>query len=45
MDFAAIAEGFGVAARRITNSRDVGPAFREALRMGKPVLVEIPVMD
>jgi thiamine pyrophosphate-dependent acetolactate synthase large subunit-like protein len=43
MDFVAIAEGFGVPARRVSNSRDVGTHLRSAQSSGGPFLLEIPV--
>jgi benzoylformate decarboxylase len=42
IDFAAIAEGYGVAARRVGNRGELELALREALDAGGPTLIEIP---
>lgn len=43
-DFAAIAKGFGVASRRVTDPEDIRPALQEALAHDGPFLLDI-VMD
>lgn len=43
-DFAAIAKGFGVASRRVTNPEDIRPALQEALAHDGPFLLDV-VMD
>ena len=45
LDFVHLAQGFGLAARRVTRPADIGVALREALRSGKPSLVDIQVAD
>src|SRR5688572_13512132 len=45
LDFVAIAQGFGMAARRISDPQDIAPALREAYASGKPNLVDIRVAD
>ena len=45
LDFVALAQGFGMAARRVTDLRDVVGALRTAMDSGKPNLVEFVVDD
>jgi benzoylformate decarboxylase len=45
LDFISIAQGFGMAARRVSDPQDVAPALREAYASGKPNLVDIRVAD
>jgi acetolactate synthase-1/2/3 large subunit len=42
-DFVKLAEAFGVAAFRAKEPTDVGDLVREALALGRPALVEVPV--
>jgi benzoylformate decarboxylase len=45
IDFVSLAESFGLAARRVTDPQDIGPALREAFASGLPNLVDIRVAD
>jgi acetolactate synthase-1/2/3 large subunit len=41
VDYAGIAQGFGLQGRRVEDPQDVGPALREALAAGGPAFVDI----
>jgi benzoylformate decarboxylase len=43
IDFVALAESLGVAAERVTQSKDVGPALQQALSRSGPSLLDIPI--
>ena len=43
VDFVGLATSMGMAARRITDTADIGPAIAEAIRSGKPVLLDVVV--
>jgi benzoylformate decarboxylase len=43
VDFPALAAAFGVAAERVEDEADIGPAVRKALAGGAPALVEVVV--
>ncbi|HJX61136.1 MAG TPA: thiamine pyrophosphate-dependent enzyme, partial [Dehalococcoidia bacterium] len=43
LDFARIAEAFGVRGRRVEHPDDLAPALREALAAGEPSLVDVVV--
>jgi benzoylformate decarboxylase len=43
VDFTGLATSMGMAARRITDVKDIGPALAEAMRSGKPALLEVMV--
>jgi len=43
LDIVRLAEGFGCAARRVTEPGDVADALRDALRRDGPVLLEVPI--
>jgi benzoylformate decarboxylase len=45
LDFVALAQSFGIAARRVTDPQDIAPALREAFASGKPNLIDIRVAD
>jgi len=45
IDFVRLAKSFGLAARRIDDPRDIGPALREALTAGGPHLLDVRVAD
>ncbi|HYG54014.1 MAG TPA: thiamine pyrophosphate-dependent enzyme [Burkholderiales bacterium] len=45
LDFLAVAKGFGLEARRVTDPQDIAPALREAYASGKPNLVDVRVAD
>jgi benzoylformate decarboxylase len=45
VDFLHLAQSFGLAARRVTDPQDIGPALREAFASGRPNLVDIRVAD
>ncbi len=45
IDFVQLGQSFGLAARRITDPQDIGPALREAFASGRPNLVDIRVAD
>ena len=45
IDFVAAAKSMGVAARRLTDPQDIGPALREAFASGKPNLIDVRVAD
>ena len=42
-DFVKIAEGFGIAAHKISQSEEVKPAVSAAIASGKPALIEVDV--
>ena len=42
-DFVKIAEGFGIAAQKISQSEEVKPAVSAAIASGKPALIEVDV--
>ena len=42
-DFVALAESFGVSARRVSSPGELGRALDEALGLGAPALIEVPV--
>ena len=41
----ALAQSFGLAARRITDPQDIAPALREGFASGKPNLIDMRVAD
>ena len=43
IDFLSIAKGFGLAARRVEQPAEVGPALREAFASGKPWLLDVVI--
>jgi benzoylformate decarboxylase len=43
LDFVAMAQSMGMAARRITDVAEVGPVIAEAQRAGKPLLLDVVV--
>jgi benzoylformate decarboxylase len=45
IDFVALAKSCGLAARRLLDPGDIGPALREALASGKPNLLDVRVAD
>jgi len=45
IDFVALAQSMGVAARRIVDPQALAPALREAMRQGGPQLVEVMIAD
>ena len=45
IDFAAVARGFGLAARCVTDPDDIGRVMRAAIDSGVPNLVEFIVDD
>jgi len=45
IDFVQLGQSFGLAARRVTDPQDIGPALREAFASGRPNLVDIRVAD
>ena len=42
-DFVKIAEGFGISAKKISQSKEVAPAVQAAIASGKPALIEVDV--
>jgi len=45
LDFVALAQSFGLAARRVADPQDIAPALREAFASGQPNLIDIRVAD
>ena len=45
LDFIALAQSFGLAARRVADPQDIAPALREAFASGQPNLIDIRVAD
>ena len=45
LDFVAVAQGFGLSARRVTDPQDIAPALREAFASGRPSLIDVRVAD
>ena len=45
IDYCALAQSMGVAARRVVEPHDFAPALREALASGAPRLIEVMVAD
>jgi benzoylformate decarboxylase len=45
LDFVALAQSFGLAARRVTDPQDIAPALREAFASGQPNLIDLRVAD
>ena len=45
LDFVALAQSFGLTARRVTDPQDIAPALREGFASGKPNLIDIRVAD
>lgn len=45
LDFVALAQSFGLSARRVTDPQDIAPALREGYSSGKPNLIDIRVAD
>ncbi len=43
LDFVALAQGMGMPARRITQPEEIGPNLREAMRSGRPNLIDVSV--
>ena len=42
-EFVPFAESFGVWARRVNGANELGDALREAVTLGRPALIEVPV--
>lgn len=42
-DFAALAHSFGAAGYRLESPAELGPALAEALRCGKPAVIDVPL--
>jgi benzoylformate decarboxylase len=45
LDFVALAQSFGLAARRVTDPQDIAPALREGFASGQPNLIDLRVAD
>jgi benzoylformate decarboxylase len=45
IDFVALAQSMGLAARRITDPQEISTALREAMAAGKPSLLDVRVAD
>ena len=45
LDFVAMAQGFGLPARRVTDPQEIAPALRAAFASGKPSLIDVRVAD
>ena len=45
LDFIALAQSLGLAARRVADPQDIAPALREAFASGKPNLIDMRVAD
>ena len=45
IDFVALAQSLGLAARRVTDPQDIAPALREGFASGKPNLIDVRVAD
>jgi benzoylformate decarboxylase len=45
LDFVALAQSFGLSARRVTDPQDIAPALRAGFASGKPNLLDIRVAD
>jgi benzoylformate decarboxylase len=45
IDFVAVAQSFGLAARRVTDPQDIAPALREGFASGRPNLIDMRVAD
>ena len=45
IDFCKLAESFGLAASRVTDPADLGPAIRAGIAGGKPGLIDVAVAD
>ena len=45
IDFVALAQSMGLAARRVTDPQDVSGALKESMKLGKPNLLDIRVAD
>jgi benzoylformate decarboxylase len=45
IDFVALAQSMGLAARRVTDPQDIAPALRESVASGKPSLLDVRVAD
>ena len=43
IDFCSIAKGMGLAARKVTEPGELGPALRQALASGAPNLIDVVV--
>ncbi len=43
LDFAQIAQAFGIRGQRVESSEELGPALRSALRSGEPSLVDVVI--
>ena len=43
VDFVGLATSMGMTARRITDTKDIGPAIADAIRNGKPALIDVVV--
>ena len=43
VDFVGLATAMGVPAQRVTDAADIGPAVREAVRSGKPALIDVEI--
>jgi benzoylformate decarboxylase len=45
LDFVAMAQSMGLAARRVTDPQDIAPALREGFASGRPNLIDMRVAD
>jgi benzoylformate decarboxylase len=45
LDFVALAQSFGLSARRVTDPQDIAPALRAGFASGKPNLIDMRVAD
>jgi len=45
IDFTALAQSFGLSARRVTDPQDIAGALREGFASGKPNLIDVRVAD
>jgi len=45
LDFVAMAQAMGLAARRVTDPQDIAPALREGFASGRPNLIDMRVAD
>ena len=43
MDYVALAAGFGMEGRKVTQPQEVGPAVKEAFASGQPWLLDVVV--
>ena len=43
IDFVSVAEGFGLAAERVVEESEVGPAVQRAFAAGRPYLLDVQI--